>query len=351
MNLSEFDFLLPVSLVASIPVSPRDHSRLLVLDRKNGSARDMIFNQLTDLLIDGDVLVVNNTRVIPARLDGQKRETGAKIELLLLKPYHGNHLSSDGYSDTWEVLVRPYKRVKEGTEIIFGSGELTARICIKSNELVVADFEYKGNFKELLNKLGRIPLPPYIKRPLKEEDREWYQTVYAEKEGAVAAPTAGFHFTEELIERIRKKGVRFVPVTLHVGWGTFRPVRENDIIKHRMESEFYELSCESAEEINKAKKEHRRVIAVGTTTTRVLETAGSAKGMVKNGSGYTDIFIYPGYEFRVIDGLITNFHLPKSTLLMLVSAFAGRENIFRAYEYAVSNKYRFYSYGDAMFII
>ncbi len=344
MNLSDFNYILPQSSIALSPVSPRDTSRLLLLDRNDGSVRDKTFHQVVNLLRKGDILVVNDTRVIPARLTGKKRVTGAAIDLLLLnrvKEKEGN---------VWEVLVKPARRVREGTEIIFEKGLLRAEVIGKSNGKTLVEFKHSGDFDVILEEIGKVPLPPYIKREEKKEDRGWYQTVYSRKKGAVAAPTAGFHFTEKLIKDIANKGVEIISLTLHVGWGTFRPVRENDITKHKMGSEFYELSEESAVKINRARENRGRVIAVGTTTTRALETLGDSSGRVKAGSGYTDKFIYPGYEFRIIDALITNFHLPKSTLLMLVSAFAGREKVLKAYEHALKHQYRFYSYGDAMFI-
>ncbi len=344
MDIAKFDYNLPKSCIALSPVFPRDKSKLLLLNRNDGSIRDKTFHQIVNLLRKDDVLVVNDTRVFPARLIGKKKDTGAGIELLLLNQ------AKEKAGNVWEVLVKPAKRVREGTEVIFEEGLLRAEVTGKSNGKTFVGFKHSGDFDEILEKIGKVPLPPYIKRKEKKEDREWYQTVYSRKKGAVAAPTAGFHFTEKLLEDIRNKGIEIIPLTLHVGWGTFRPVREKDITKHNMESEFYELSKESAEKINRAKKNSRRVIAVGTTTTRVLETLGDSAGRVRAGSGYTDKFIYPGYKFRVINALITNFHLPKSTLLMLVCAFTGRGNILKAYEHALKHHYRFYSYGDAMFI-
>ncbi len=341
MNISNFNYELPESYIAKFPVSPRDKSKLLLLGRSDGSIRDTIFNQIAGLLKKDDILVINDTRVIPARLTGEKKGTGAGVELLLLSPRE---------EGVWEVLVKPAKRVREGVEIVFGNGILRAEVAHKSNGKTIVRFKYSGSFDDILDRIGKIPLPPYIKREVKKEDREWYQTVYSRKKGAVAAPTAGFHFTEKLLADIKNRGIEVVPLTLHVGWGTFRPVREEDIKKHKMESEYYELTEENAEKINNAKKNGRRIIAVGTTATRVLETLGDSGGRIRAGAGYTDKFIYPGYKFNIIDGLITNFHLPKSTLLMLVCAFAGREEIIEAYGHAIRNCYRFYSYGDAMFI-
>lgn len=340
MDICDFDFDLPEELIAQSPSEKRDHSRLLVIDRENKSYEDHHFYNIIDFLKPGDVLVRNNTKVIPARLYGIKEHTGAKVEVLLLKQLQ---------NDEWECLTGNAKTIKLGTNIIFGNGELIAE-CIKVLDEGIRHFRmhYQGVFYEVLDKLGKMPLPPYIKAQC--EDNSRYQTVYAKYEGSAAAPTAGFHFTEELNQKLIDKGVTIVEVTLHIGLGTFRPVKVDNILDHHMHSESYIMTAETAAILNKAKKENRRIIAVGTTSTRVLESVMQKYGEFKDCSGNTDIFIYPGYKYLAIDGLITNFHLPKSTLIMLVSAFAGREFILEAYKHAIEEKYRFFSFGDACFI-
>ncbi|HEY8909504.1 MAG TPA: tRNA preQ1(34) S-adenosylmethionine ribosyltransferase-isomerase QueA [Desulfosporosinus sp.] len=341
MNVSDFDFDLPEGLIAQHPVEPRDASRLMVVDRENRRIEHHTFRDLVELLKMGDVLVLNNTRVIPARLIGEKEGTEAKIEVLLLKRLE---------LDVWEALVKPGKRLKVGQKVCFGHGILTGELQdILENGNRRIHFTYSGVFETILDELGQMPLPPYITAQL--EDQERYQTVYAKERGSVAAPTAGLHFTPELLEDLRKKGVEIVEILLHVGLGTFRPVKVEDIREHAMHSEYYRVDLEAAERINRAKKEGRRVIAVGTTASRTLESVGNDQGMVMPGEGWTDIFIYPGYSFKVVDALLTNFHFPKSTLIMLVSALAGRELILKAYEVAVLERYRFYSFGDAMLIV
>ena len=340
MSTEDFDYYLPEELIAQTPLKTRSDSRLLVMDRDTGALEHRHFKDITNYLTAGDVLVINDTKVIPARLIGEKEETKAVIELLLLKEL-GN--------DEWECLSRPAKRLHEKTVISFGNGKLKATVIEKKEEGIVrVKFTYKGIFLEILDLLGEMPLPPYIHEKL--EDKNRYQTVYAKNVGSAAAPTAGLHFTNELLEELKNKGVIITSVTLHVGLGTFRPVEVSDVTKHHMHSEFYEMSEETADILNKAKKEHRRIIAVGTTSTRTLETIMHLYHTFKACHGNTDIFIYPGYEFKAIDCLITNFHLPKSTLVMLVSAFSSKEKILHAYEVAVQEKYRFFSFGDAMFI-
>lgn len=340
MLVKDFDYDLPEELIAQDPLLERDHSRLMVMDRVTGEISHRIFTDILDELNPGDCLVINDTKVIPARLFGVKKETGAVIEVLLLKRKEDH---------VWEVLVKPGKKAKIGTELVFGDGELQGTvidIVEEGNRLIRFDFD--GIFEEILDRLGQMPLPPYITHKL--EDKNRYQTVYAKNEGSAAAPTAGLHFTNELLEKIRAKGVKIVPVTLHVGLGTFRPVKEDVVTDHHMHSEFYVIEQETADVINETKKNGKRVIAVGTTSTRTLEAAFKTYGEIRACSGWTEIFIYPGYEFGVIDGLITNFHLPQSTLIMLVSAFAGREHVLAAYEEAVRERYRFFSFGDAMFL-
>ena len=340
MRTEEFDYNLPEELIAQTPLEKRDESRLLVVDRKNGKIEHNHFKNIFSYLEKGDVLVLNDTKVLPARLLGRKEETNAHIELLMLKEIN---------KDTWECLTKPFKRIKEGTIITFGDGRLKA-ICMDKKEegMGIFKFIYEGIFLEVLESLGEMPLPPYIHEKLKDKNR--YQTVYAKEVGSAAAPTAGLHFTNELLLDLEKKGVEILKVTLHVGLGTFRPVSVEDVTKHKMHSEFYSMSKEVSEKLNKAKKEKRRIIAVGTTSTRTLETIMSLYNEFKECSGWTDIFIYPGYEFKAIDGLITNFHLPKSTLVMLVSAFSSKDIILNAYKEAVENEYRFFSFGDSMFI-
>lgn len=342
MDVSQFDFDLPERLIAQTPLAERSESRLLVLRREDGSIRHRRFQDIVEFLQPGDVLVLNDSKVIPARLIGSKADTGAKIELLLLKQLQG---------DRWETLVKPAKRIKAGTKVVFGQGELVA-VAEEEGEVPggrVFRLEYDGVLMELLNRLGQMPLPPYIKKQLDDPDR--YQTVYARHPGSAAAPTAGLHFTPELLNRIEQRGVNIAAITLHVGLGTFRPVTADRVEDHRMHAEYYDVSREAAEAVNKAKANGRRVVAVGTTSCRTLESIADDEGTVYARSGWTDIFIYPGYTFRAVDALITNFHLPKSTLVMLVSAFAGRELTMKSYREAVREEYRFFSFGDAMLII
>ena len=340
MKTDDFDYYLPEELIAQVPLEKRDTSKLMVMDRITGEIEHKEFYNIIDYLNEGDVLVLNDTKVLPARLYGEKEETHAFIELLLLKNIE---------NDDWECLVRPGKRIKVGNIISFGNGLLKAK-CIKELEEGIKVFTliYEGILLEILDKLGVMPLPPYIKEKLDDKDR--YQTVYAKNIGSVAAPTAGFHFTKELMSKIKEKGITITYVTLHVGIGTFRPVSVEDVTKHKMHSEFYVMTEETANILNKAKEENRKIISVGTTSTRVLETIMNKHNKFIETSGWTDIFIYPGYEFKAIDSLITNFHLPKSTLVMLVSAFSTKENILNAYNEAVKNRYRFFSFGDSMFI-
>lgn len=340
MDVKDFDYELPEELIAQDPLEDRSSSRLMVLDRETGEFEHKVFKDIIDYLNPGDCLVLNNTKVIPARLYGAKEGTNARIELLLLKRKE---------NDVWETLVKPGKKAKPGTRIVFGDGLLVGEIIDivdEGNRLI--KFYYEGIFEEILDKLGQMPLPPYITHELKDKNR--YQTVYAKYDGSAAAPTAGLHFTKELLEQVKAKGIKIAEVTLHVGLGTFRPVKVDNILDHHMHSEFYMVSQEAADTINTAKKEGHRVISVGTTSTRTLESAADENGMLRECSGWTEIFIYPGYSFKVIDGLITNFHLPQSTLVMLVSALAGREYVLNAYKAAVEEKYRFFSFGDAMFI-
>lgn len=340
MKTDDFDFYLPNELIAQTPLEKRDNSKLLILDKQTGNIEHKHFNNIIDYLNKGDVLVLNDTKVMPARLYGNKIDTNACIEVLMLKEIK---------KDTWECLCKPAKRVKIGTIINFGDGRLKAKcIDIQDEGIRVFEFMYEGIFLEILDSLGEMPLPPYIHEKLKEKDR--YNTVYAKNVGSAAAPTAGLHFTKELLEEIEKKGVIVTYITLHVGLGTFRPVSVDDVTKHKMHSEYYIMSEHSADILNKAKKDNRRIISVGTTSTRTLETIMNLYNEFRECSGWTDIFIYPGYEFKAINGLITNFHLPKSTLIMLVSALASKENIMNAYKVAVENKYRFFSFGDSMFI-
>lgn len=340
MNVKDFYFDLPEELIAQHPIEPRDMSRLMVVDKKTGNIEHRIFRDILEYLNEGDCLVLNNSRVIPARLFGVKEDTGAKIEFVLLKRID---------KDKWETLVKPGKKARIGSRFVFGNGELRCTVLdnTESGGRII-EFEYDGVFEEILDKLGNMPLPPYIKAELK--DRERYQTVYSKVEGSAAAPTAGLHFTNELLEKIKEKDIKIAYLTLHVGLGTFRPVKVENIEEHKMHSEFYMIDEENAQIINNAKKSGKRVIAVGTTSCRTLETAANEEGNVVPSSGWTDIFIYPGYKFKCVDALITNFHLPESTLIMLVSALAGRENIINAYNTAVNEKYRFFSFGDAMFI-
>lgn len=340
MKVSDFNYNLPKELIAQVPIKDRDQSRLMVLDRKNKTIEHKIFKDIIDYLEPGDCLVRNNTKVIPARLYGVKEETGANVEFLLLKRVDG---------DIWEVMVKPGRKLMPGVRVEFENGLLKAKILEKfedGNRKV--KFEYNGIFNEILNEIGLMPLPPYIHEKLKEKDR--YQTVYAKYEGSAAAPTAGLHFTDELFKKLKEKGVEVANVTLHVGIGTFRPVKVENIEEHDMHSEHFYIKAEDAEKINKAKREGHRVIAVGTTSCRVLESVADDNGYVKEVEGDTNIFIYPGYKFKCLDALITNFHLPESTLIMLVSALAGKDFIMQAYEEAVKEQYKFFSFGDAMFI-
>ena len=340
MKTSDFYYDLPKELIAQDPLEDRSSSRLLHLSMKDGSMEHRHFTDILDYLNEGDCLVINDTRVIPARLYGHKEETGALIEILLLKRRE---------NDIWECLVKPGKKARPGAKITFGDGILKGEIIDivdEGNRLI--QFHYDGIFEEILDQLGEMPLPPYITHKLKDKNR--YQTVYAKYDGSAAAPTAGLHFTKELLEKVKEMGVDIAEVTLHVGLGTFRPVKVDNVLDHHMHSEFYMVSAEAAEKINRTKANGGRVISVGTTSTRTLESAADENGMLHETSGWTEIFIYPGYKFKVIDGLITNFHLPQSTLVMLVSALAGREHVLHAYEIAVKEKYRFFSFGDAMLI-
>ena len=340
MKTADFDYDLPQELIAQDPLEQRDSSRLLILDKETGERTHKIFHDIIDYLHEGDCLVINNTKVIPARLIGEREGTGGKVEVLLLKRRSDN---------VWETLVKPGKKARPGMRLSFGGGLLHAEVqevVDEGNRLI--RFEYEGIFEEILDQLGQLPLPPYITHQLKDKNR--YQTVYAKYEGSAAAPTAGLHFTEELLEQIQAKGIKIARVTLHVGLGTFRPVKVEDVTEHHMHTEFYHVSEEAADIINETKKQGGRVICVGTTSCRTIESAADDQGIVHATEGDTDIFIYPGYQFKVLDCLITNFHLPESTLLMLVSALAGKENIMAAYREAVEMRYRFFSFGDAMFI-
>ena len=340
MKLSDFNYELPQELIAQDPLLKRSDSRLMVLNRATGGIEHRHFSDVIEYLNPGDCLVINDTKVIPARLIGVKEDTGASIEVLLLKRHDDK---------VWETLVKPGKKAKIGTRIHFGGDKLIGEVIdiVEEGNRIIR-FEYDGIFEEILDELGQMPLPPYITHKL--EDKNRYQTVYAKHEGSAAAPTAGLHFTEELLKEIKEKGVDIARVTLHVGLGTFRPVKEENVLDHHMHSEFYRIDEEAAEKINNARKNNGRIIAVGTTSTRTLESVAKEDGTIEACSGWTQIFIYPGYKFKAIDCLITNFHLPESTLVMLVSALAGRENVLNAYETAVKEKYRFFSFGDAMFI-
>lgn len=340
MKTSDFYYDLPQELIAQDPLEDRSSSRLMTLDKETGAVSHHVFRDILEYLQPEDCLVINNTKVIPARIIGEKEGTGARIELLLLKRRD---------KDVWETLVKPGKKARPGTRISFGGGLLTAvveELAEEGNRLI--RFEYEGIFEEILDQLGQMPLPPYITHELKDKNR--YQTVYAKYEGSAAAPTAGLHFTNELLEQIREKGVRIAGVTLHVGLGTFRPVKVEDVTEHHMHEEYYQVTEEAAAIINETKQRGGRVICVGTTSCRTIESAADEQGVVHAGSGNTDIFIYPGYRFKALDALITNFHLPESTLLMLISALAGKEHVMAAYEEAVKERYRFFSFGDAMFI-
>lgn len=340
MDVKDFFYELPQELIAQDPLKDRDSSRLMTLNRESGELGHRTFQDIVEYLNPGDCLVLNNTRVIPARLYGFKEGTESKIEVLLLKRVEGN---------VWETLVKPGKKAKPGARIVFGEGLLTGEVLeVVQEGCRLIQFFYDGIFEEILDKLGEMPLPPYITHRL--EDKQRYQTVYAKYDGSAAAPTAGLHFTPQLLQKIQDKGVEIAQVTLHVGLGTFRPVKVQNILDHHMHAEFYQIDADEAEKINYAKDGGHRIIAVGTTSTRTLEAAADGSGHIHAASGWTQIFIYPGYQFKCIDALITNFHLPESTLLMLVSALAGRENILHAYEVAVREKYRFFSFGDAMFI-
>ncbi|MBE5874587.1 MAG: tRNA preQ1(34) S-adenosylmethionine ribosyltransferase-isomerase QueA [Lachnospiraceae bacterium] len=337
---SDFYFDLPEELIAQDPLEERSSSRLLVLNKETGAVEHHVFKEITEYLNPGDCLVLNNTKVIPARLLGEREGTGAHVEVLLLKRREG---------DVWETLVKPGKKCKPGTRLTFGDGLLKAEVLEtveEGNRLI--HFEYEGIFEEVLDKLGEMPLPPYITHKLQDKNR--YQTVYAKYEGSAAAPTAGLHFTKELLKKIEEKGIEIAYVTLHVGLGTFRPVKEENLLNHHMHSEYYQVSEEAAEKINRTKQNGGRIICVGTTSCRTVESAADENGIIHAGCDNTEIFIYPGYKFKILDALITNFHLPESTLVMLVSALAGRERVLAAYEEAICEKYRFFSFGDAMFI-
>ena len=340
MKTSDFYFDLPEELIAQVPILDRSSSKLMVLDKETGNIEHKIFKNVIDYLNPGDCLVLNDTRVIPARLIGEKVDTGGKIEFLLLKRHE---------DDTWESLVKPGKRAKIGTKFSFGEGKLIGEVVGMGPEgSRIIKFHYEGIFEEVLDELGNMPLPPYITERL--EERERYQTVYSKHNGSAAAPTAGLHFTEELLQQIKDKGVDIAFVTLHVGLGTFRPVKVDDVLAHEMHSEYYVVTKEAADKINKAKENGNNVICVGTTSSRTVESVATDDNRVQEGSGWTSIFVYPGYKFKVVDKLITNFHLPESTLIMLVSALAGQENVLNAYNIAVEEKYRFFSFGDAMII-
>lgn len=340
MKTSDFYFDLPDELIAQVPIKDRSSSKLMVVDKETGNIEHKVFKDVIDYLNEGDCLVLNNTRVIPARLIGEKLETGGKIEFLLLKRTE---------EDTWQALVKPGKRAKIGTKFSFGNGKLIGEVVdIAEEGSRIIKFHYEGIFEEVLDELGNMPLPPYITETLEEKER--YQTVYSKHNGSSAAPTAGLHFTNELLDEIEKKGIKIAFVTLHVGLGTFRPVKVENILEHEMHSEFYMIEESEAKKINEAKLNGKNVVCVGTTSCRTIESVADENGLVKKCSGWTNIFIYPGYEFKVVDKLITNFHLPESTLIMLVSALLGKENTLNAYKEAVDNKYRFFSFGDAMII-
>lgn len=342
MNLFDFDYYLPVQLIAQEPALQREESRLLVVKRDTKKTEHTFFKRFMDYLNPGDALVLNDTRVIPARLIGAKKDTGGKVEVLLLKKV-------DSHPYTWEALVKPGKRARLGSEIVFGDGRLTARVIdYKEEGERILSLSFDGVFEEVLSELGVLPLPPYIKKQLKDPER--YQTVYARHEGSVAAPTAGLHFTPQMLEDLKTKGVSIIYITLHVGLGTFRPVKAVEIEQHKMHEEYYVVTPEAASALTRLKNSGSRIIAVGTTSCRVLETIKEEDGFISR-TGWTDIFIYPGYKFKAVDALLTNFHLPQSTLIMLVSAFGGRELVFRAYQEAVEKSYRFYSFGDAMLIL
>lgn len=341
MNTKDFAYFLPEELIAQTPVEPRDSSRMLIMDRNSGELRHRHFYDILDELHSGDCLILNDSRVLPARIFGVKEETGANIEFLLLRQVENKR---------WEVLARPGKKARIGTRFVFGDGIMIGKVVdVLEDGNRIVDFECNGGFYETLDKIGQMPLPPYIHEKLKDKER--YQTVYSRELGSAAAPTAGLHFTKELLKKAEEKGVKIGFVTLHVGLGTFRPVKVDDVAKHKMHSEHYELTQETADLINETKKRGGRVISVGTTSCRTLETVAAKEGRICQSEGWTDIFIYPGFKFKVLDGLITNFHLPESTLIMLVSAFAGYEHTMQAYETAVKERYRFFSFGDAMLIL
>ncbi len=340
MKTSDFYFDLPENLIAQVPIKDRTSSKLMVLDKETGDINHKIFKDIIDYLNEGDCLVLNNTRVIPARLIGEKLDTGGKIEFLLLKRVE---------KDTWQALVKPGKRAKIGTKFSFGEGKLIGEVIGLSDEgSRLIKFYYEGIFEQVLDELGNMPLPPYITETLEEKER--YQTVYSKHNGSAAAPTAGLHFTNELLDKIKEKGVEIAFITLHVGLGTFRPVKVDNILEHEMHSEFYTIEKEEAEKINKAKLNGKNIICVGTTSCRTIESVADENGLLKESSGWTNIFIYPGYKFKIVDKLITNFHLPESTLIMLVSALCGKENVLNAYNEAIKENYRFFSFGDAMII-
>ena len=341
MKLSLFDYVLPEELIAQYPLPKRDESRLMVLDRNNEHITHSRFRCLSEFLSSNDLLVLNDTRVIPARLVGRKRKTNAKIEVFLV---------SERKPDVWDALIRPGKRVKVGTVVEFGDGILTAQVLAKQGTTYVVRLKYRGKFQEILEKIGQTPLPPYIKRQPEALDQIRYQNVYAAKDGSVAAPTAGLHFTQELLDVLAEKGVDTVKLTLHVGLGTFQPVKTEDVELHEMHAEYFDISAEVAKKVNRCKQTGGRIVAVGTTSVRTLETLAD-DGKVTAQSGWTRLFIYPGYQFKIVDSMITNFHLPKSTLLMLVCSFAGREFVLDGYKEAIEQRYRFYSYGDAMLIL
>ena len=346
--LKDYDYHLPEALIAQRPVTHRDHSKLLFLDRETGGVSHYRFHDILDLLKPSDVLVVNNTEVIPARLFGQK-ETGGKAEVLILDYPGCNKSRIDNGECVCRCLIKTSKRPKDGTTLIFNQ-KLKAKVINFKAGIYTVKFSYKGDFEHIIDRIGRVPLPPYIKRNDDKKDRTFYQTVYASQKGAVAAPTAGLHFSLSFIKKLKEKGVKIVAITLHVGYGTFLPVRVSDIRDHRIHSEWYSISKETADMINESKKAGHRIVAVGTTAVRTLEYASKENGIVVQGEGNCDLFIYPGYRFKTIDAMLTNFHLPKSTLLMLVSAFSTRENVLNAYKAAIEKRYRFFSYGDAMFI-
>ena len=384
-ELHEYDYNLPPELIAERPAKPRDHCRLMVLSRSTGQIEHKMFVDIAELIAPGDLLVVNNTKVIKARLLGRKKDTGGKVEGLLLRRLLKqekitSNLSprSEDFKEVWETIVRPARRIREGTQVLFWKNSwakssslrnpcLLGKVLSRQGGKFIFGFDFKGAFEENLEKVGEVPLPPYIRRDFcnrfKLQDGRWYQTIYAKKDGAIAAPTAGLHFTKRLLDRIKAKGAKIAPLTLHVSWGTFRPVRDAEIARHRLDVEYFELSGATARAINETIENGKRIIAVGTTTVRALEscclagkcasisTKSGKRVVVEARKGWTELFIYPGYGFKVVSGLITNFHLPRSTLLMLVAAFAGKEMIFQAYKEAINERYRFYSYGDAMFII